>query len=155
MTPAPVAAPAATENSDDGDLSQVPPIAPGLANQWNRNATPPDISKIAVASSLAKDGSKFFYLGERSGIHGWFVLQNGRIQILYVTSDAKTVLLGVMLTAEGENITTPQIMEAIKDSKEVGGLLRAARDAIGRCNQSERHVERVCQLASLDGDKQR
>lgn len=83
----------------------------------------PDIQSIPVLQNIAKAGSKLFYLGERSGLHGWFIVKSGQIQMIYLTPDKKTALVGGMFTAEGDNVTSKQISELIERNGEVKTLL--------------------------------
>ncbi len=93
---------------------------------FDRNAKPLNVKDIPVLANLEKTGAKLYYLGERSGMHGWFVLQNGQIQMIYVTPDGKTVLAGGMFTSAGENVTGPQITALGNNDKEIADLLSAA-----------------------------
>jgi hypothetical protein len=71
---------------------------------------------------MEKSGGKLIYLGERSGLQGWFVMMPKGIQVVYVTPDAKTVLIGGMFTADGKLVTGKQMQAATENNKEFEAL---------------------------------
>jgi len=90
---------------------------------FNAAAHMPDIGSVPALNNLAKSGAKLYYLGERSGLHGWFIMQDGQIQMIYLSPDHKTVVVGAMFSADGENVTTPQIAALAQSNKDVNDLL--------------------------------
>lgn len=109
-----------------------PPAATGL---YNPDATPLDTSSIPVLAHFEKSGAKLYYLGARSGIHGWLALQDGQIQIIYVTSDKQTVLLGGLFTAEGDNVSGVQLQRLVDTDPEFAAFAKGAKqqgDAIAK-----------------------
>lgn len=104
--------------------AQTPEIA--AAGLFNPNTRPLDINNVPVLATLVKNGAKLFYMGERSGLFGWFIIQNGQIQMIYVTADGRTAIIGGMFTGEGENVTGPQIQALANTNKEVGDLINNA-----------------------------
>jgi len=108
-------------------VSAAMPSYPGAATApqdlFNADARPPDVASIPALSNLVRSGGKLYYLGERSGIHGWFIVQDGQIQMLYLSPDKKTVIVGAMFSSEGENVTTPQISLLSESNKDVNALL--------------------------------
>lgn len=90
---------------------------------FNTDSTPPDIASVPALSNLTKSGAKLYYLGERSGIHGWFIMQEGQIQMIYLSPDKKTVIVGAMFSSQGENVTTPQIAALAQTNKDISALL--------------------------------
>lgn len=90
---------------------------------FNRNATAPDINSIPILNEIVRNGAKLFYMGERSGLHGWFILKDGQIQMIYVTSDRKTAMIGALFTEQGENVTGPQIEALASVNKEVETIM--------------------------------
>ena len=107
------------------------PMAAGLpgAGQlslFNAEAQAPEIASVPALSNLAKNGAKLYYLGERSGMHGWFIMQDQQIQMLYLSPDRKTVLVGAMFSVDGQNVTTPQIAALAQSNKDVNALLNGA-----------------------------
>jgi len=96
------------------------------AGLFNRDAQPIDINSIPVLSNLVKNGAKLYYLGERSGLHGWFIMKDGQVQMIYVTGDKKTAIIGGMFTSDGENVTGPQIQALANVNKEVNELITYA-----------------------------
>jgi protein-disulfide isomerase len=93
---------------------------------FNRNAKPLDINAVPVLANIVKGGAKLFYLGERSGLHGWFIVKDGQIQMIYVTSDGQTALIGGMFTKDGVSVTEPQITNLTNTNKELAEMLNSA-----------------------------
>lgn len=114
---------------------------PPSENLFNRNAKPLDINSIPVLSNLTKIGAKLYYLGERSGLHGWFIVKDGQIQMIYVTSDGKTSIIGGMFTGEGDNVTGPQIKALVDANKEVNDLV----------NSTARQQEDIARVGGVPG----
>ncbi len=100
--------------------AQTPTLAPP---SFDRSVTPPDINAVPILSNIVKSGAKLYYLGERSGLYGWLIVKDGQIQMIYVTADKKTALIGGMFTSEGENVTGPQIVTLAETSKEVADII--------------------------------
>ena len=105
-------------------LAQQP--APLAAAFFNAETPAPDVQSIPVLSNLAKSGGKLFYMGERSGVFGWFVVKAGQIQMIYLTADKKTAFVGGMFTAEGENVTSKQITQVVAKNAELKSLLQGS-----------------------------
>lgn len=97
-----------------------------VSGLFNRSAPPPDTNDIPVLATLVKGGAKLFYLGERSGIYGWFVMKEGQIQIIYATADKKTTLVGGMFTSDGGNVTGEQIVALSAANKEIAELINSS-----------------------------
>jgi len=93
---------------------------------FNPNTPPPDINSIPALANMVKAGAKLFYMGERSGLFGWFIIKDGQVQMVYVTSDKKTTLIGGMFTNEGDNVTGQQITTLIDTNKEVADLVNSS-----------------------------
>jgi len=95
-------------------------------DMFNVTAKAPDINSIPVLSNIVKSGAKLYYLGERSGLFGWFIVKGGQIQMIYVTADRQTAMIGAMFSAAGENITGPQITALAARDKTVQQMLNGA-----------------------------
>jgi len=93
---------------------------------FNTEAHAPEINSVPALTNLVKSGAKLYYLGERSGMHGWFIMQDGQIQMLYLAPDRKSVVVGAMFSSEGENVTTPQIAALAQSNKDVNELLNGS-----------------------------
>ncbi len=109
-------------------LAQTPPSASASVpaptkDLFTRNATPLDINNIPVLANLVKGGAKLYYLGKRSDLHGWFIVKDGQVQIIYVTNDGKTAIMGAMFTGEGEMVTSPQVAALSDVNKEIADLV--------------------------------
>ena len=76
---------------------------------FNPDAAEPDVNKIVPLKRLVDKGLKLYYMGERSSLHGWVAFKDRGIQMLYVTPDYKTVLVGALLTGSGRNVTREQL----------------------------------------------
>ena len=86
----------------------------------------PDLSANSVLAAIQRSGAKFFYLGNRYGMDGWFVFKDGQVQIVYSTPDNKGTMMGALFGEDGENITTAQVTKLVQDNKEVADLLAGA-----------------------------
>ena len=86
-------------------------VSPSLQKEvlFNPDAAEPDVNKIAPLKRLVDKGLKLYYMGERSSLHGWVAFKDRGIQMLYVTPDYKTVLVGALLTGRGRNVTREQL----------------------------------------------
>lgn len=85
-----------------------------------------DPKKIPVVRSLLQGGAELYYLGARSGIEGFLIYKDGKVQVMYVTPDQQTVLFGGMYSADGANISAQQISTASADNMQLKALLTAA-----------------------------
>lgn len=110
--------------------AQQAPMTPQPASSYfNATAPAPDISNVSVFTNITKSGAKIFYLGERSGVYGWFIVKDGQIQMIYMTADKKTTFVGGMFTTDGENVTSKQITQLVENNNEVKTLLeKSARE---------------------------
>jgi hypothetical protein len=93
---------------------------------YNPDTRPLDINSVPVLATLVKNGAKLFYMGERSGLYGWFIIKDNQIQMIYVTADKQTAIIGGMFTGEGDNVTGPQIETLANTNKEVNDLINNA-----------------------------
>jgi len=89
--------------------------------------TTPNPLSNPVLASLQKTGTKFFYLGTRFGMDGWFIVKEGQVQIAYSTPDNKGAMVGAMFGENGENITALQVSSLVQNNKEVADMLAAAQ----------------------------
>ncbi len=101
------------------------PSAVKMPENFSLAAKAPDINSIPVLSSIVSGGGKLFYLGERSGLHGWFIVKDGQIQMIYLTPDKQTVMIGAIFTSDGQDVTGSQINALATRNKEVYQLLNA------------------------------
>lgn len=115
-----LAGPVAAQNPPASGPAQTPaPSAP----LFNAKASAPDVNGIPVLANMVKTGARLLYMGERSGMDGWLIMKNGQIQMIYVTPDKQTAFIGVMFTAQGEQVTSSQITALSERDKEVAGIL--------------------------------
>jgi len=82
----------------------------------------PDVSDIPALANLASGGGKLYYLGERSGLNGFLLVRDGRVQMLYLSPDRKTVLIGAMFSAQGDNVTSPQVQALLAREQNVRAM---------------------------------
>lgn len=87
----------------------------------------PDPAQNSVLSVIQKQGAKFYYLGARSGLDGWFIVKGAQVQIAYATPDNKSAVIGALFGDEGSDITTAQISSLVQNNKEVADLITAAQ----------------------------
>lgn len=99
------------------------PPAPASA-QPASSPKEPDISSVLFMQNLKNIGAKIFYLGEQLGLHGWFVVKDKQVQILYTTPDNKALLVGALLSAEGANISQQQVLTLASGNPEVQALIK-------------------------------
>lgn len=90
---------------------------------FSRKASAPEVSSIPILANISKEGGKFYYLGERSGLNGWIVIVNGKTQIVYVTSDGETAIIGPMFSGDGKNISAAQIRLLSETEKDIADLV--------------------------------
>ena len=97
-----------------------------IAQQQLQNA--PDFKSIPVIQNMLRSGAEFYYLGERSGLHGFLVYKEKQVQIFYLTPDHQAVIFGGMFSGDGANITTQQIGFASDTNAQLKALLMAATE---------------------------
>lgn len=98
-------------------------LGPADTTLFNPRAVAPDVSAIPVLSSLTQQGAKLFYLGERSGMPGWFIWLNGQVQMIYLSPDRQTAFIGGMFSNQGANVTGEQIKYLNESNKEFVDLV--------------------------------
>lgn len=86
----------------------------------------PDVNGIPFLQQIVQAGAKLYYLGERSGLFGWFVVRQNQIQMVYVTRDQKTVVFGAMFTADGANVSGQQIRVLSARDKAIYEMINGA-----------------------------
>ncbi|HAX92005.1 MAG TPA: hypothetical protein DCY07_07345 [Rhodospirillaceae bacterium] len=110
-------------------VAQVPPTTGAVpldangAPLFNVNTRAPNTDEIPALSNMVKSGAKLYYMGERSGMHGWFIMKNGQIQMVYLSPDKQSVLIGGLFSARGENVTTPQISMLSERNEDIKKIL--------------------------------
>jgi protein-disulfide isomerase len=90
-------------------------------------APTPDVASNPVLAAIQKLGAKFYYLGNRSGLEGWFIVKDGQVQIAYATPDNKGALVGALFAENGDNVTAVQVSNLVQNNKEVADLIAAAQ----------------------------
>lgn len=89
-------------------------------------STTPDPSANPALANIVKMGAKVYYLGTRSGLDGWFIFKDGRVQVAYSPSDKKVLIIGAMFGENGESITSAQVKSLMETNKEVSNLMTSA-----------------------------
>ena len=120
-------------------LPAVAQLPPPESNLFNRDVRPFDINGIPVLASLVRNGAKLYFLGERSGLQGWFIVKDGQVQMIYVAPDKQTAIIGGMFSAEGDNVTGPQIQALASVNKEVSDWVNGAgrqQDAVAKAGST-------------------
>jgi protein-disulfide isomerase len=101
----------------------------------------PDTSNIMFMENLRKAGATIHYLGDALGLHGWFAMKDGQVQIFYTTPDQRALLVGALLSAEGANISQQQIGLLANDKPEVMEALNKADAAPKAAPQAKEEVK--------------
>lgn len=83
----------------------------------------PDISAIPFIQNLKKNGGILHYMGTRSSLHGFLLVKQGQIQMLYVTPDKKSVFIGALFADDGNVVTTDQVKDLGARNKDVAAIL--------------------------------
>ncbi|MDX2027622.1 MAG: hypothetical protein SFW62_03185 [Alphaproteobacteria bacterium] len=83
----------------------------------------PDPNTSPVLARYIKMGASVYYMGSRSGLDGWFITQDKKIQVLYTTPDQKSFVVGALFDQEGQNVTVEQTKTLMSGNKELLALL--------------------------------
>lgn len=117
--------------------AQLPVSASQEVPAFNVSAPAPETQGIPFFDTLRKNGGTFYYLGERSGLYGFLIMQNGQVQMVYLPQDRKTLLIGAMFTDAGVLVTSHQIEALSKRDPSVASLMQGGatqQAAIARAN---------------------
>ncbi len=120
------------------DKNAVVPLAPqpsapsAAVAPATEQAKVPDTSNIMFIQNMRKIGATIYYLGEELGLHGWFVVKDGQVQILYTTPDQRAVMIGALLSAEGANISQQQVMVLANNNPEIQKILKNSAAVTGQ-----------------------
>lgn len=117
-----------------GAIKADPSAAPAAAAAANETTV--DLRRIPIIQTALQNGAELYYLGERSGMHGFLLYKDGRVQIVYLTPDQKSVVFGGMYSSEGVDVTSAQIGNAGKENAQLKALLAAA-------SEQQREIERL------------
>lgn len=98
---------------------------PANTSLFNPNAAQPAISTIPALSSLVAQGAKLFYMGERSGMPGWFIWLNGQVQMIYLSPDRQTAFMGAMFSNQGDNVTGEQVKYLSQNNRDFTELMNS------------------------------
>ncbi len=123
LAPTPSGAPV-TEPSPEAAVP-APVADPALTNV-------PDTSNILFMQNMRKIGATIYYLGENLGLHGWFVVKDGQVQIIYTTPDQKALLVGALLSPEGANVSQQQVMVLANNNPEIQKILKGSAAVTGQ-----------------------
>lgn len=86
----------------------------------------PDVNAVPILKNIVAGDAKLYYLGERSGMPGWFILKKGQVQMIYLSPDHKSAIIGAMFSSEGDNVTGEQIKALASRDRSVYALLNGA-----------------------------
>ncbi|MGE0109933.1 MAG: hypothetical protein AB7S81_09295, partial [Bdellovibrionales bacterium] len=95
-------------------------------NLYSMEASVPDVTAIPFIKGLLQQGMEIHYMGTRSGLHGFLLLRQGQLQMLYVTPDKRSVIIGGLFSEDGQLVTTGQIQALAKTNKKVEAVLTGA-----------------------------
>lgn len=137
-----LASPAFAQDKKDAIVPLAPapsvqaPVVPQPVPQPVPPAPPavniPDTKNIMFMENLRKIGANIYYLGEVLGLHGWFVVKDNQVQILYTTQDQKAILVGALLTAEGANLSQQQVLKLSSENPDVAKALKNSSTSNGQ-----------------------
>lgn len=99
-----------------------PSMAAALQTLFSIKEPAPDVMSVPALSNLIKGGASLYHLGQRSDMHGWLIVQDGRIQMIYLSPDKQTVLIGGMFSSQGDNVTSPQVESLLDRNGEVRAI---------------------------------
>ncbi len=111
-------------------LSKTPPMA--LSPTAQGTAVPSRALDPAANPALGmflQMGAKLYYMGQRAGMEGWFIVKDGQVQMAYSAPDGHSVIVGALFGESGENITAVQVENLIRSNKEVATLVQNAQQA--------------------------
>jgi thiol:disulfide interchange protein DsbG len=86
----------------------------------------PDPAANPMLAEFIKTGAKVYYMGEHSGLQGWFITKSGQVQIAYAPPDNQSVVIGVLFDAQGNSVTSQQMKTLYDSNKEVNAFLNSA-----------------------------
>jgi Thioredoxin-like domain len=86
----------------------------------------PDISTIPALKQSVDFGAQFYYMGKRYGLHGWFVVKDYQVQMIYLTPDQRAVILGAIFDSVGNNVTAQQVNELTESNPALKNKLDTA-----------------------------
>ena len=98
------------------------------AQLFTLGAKQPDIAAIPALQNLVKNGAKLYYMGERSEMPGWLIVKDGQIQMVYLSADRRTVIIGGMFTTQGDNVTSPQIQSLMQANADIKQLFTSSAE---------------------------
>ncbi|MDX1922120.1 MAG: thioredoxin fold domain-containing protein [Alphaproteobacteria bacterium] len=122
--------PGATATAEPTPEAAVP--APSAPVPDPATANVPDTSNILFMQNMRKIGATIYYLGENLGLHGWFVVKDGQVQIIYTTPDQKALLVGALLSPEGANVSQQQVMVLASSNPEIQKILKGSAAVTGQ-----------------------
>jgi hypothetical protein len=116
-----VAPPSTAKAQQSGDMFS--PTTVASQKLYNPSAVAPDVSTVPALRNLVNNGGKLYYMGERSGIHGWFIVKDQQVQMVYLSPDRQSIMLGALLSSNGENVTGAQVRDLSQKNSEVERIL--------------------------------
>lgn len=109
--------------------------APARAADSSKTSMPDPASNPALAHFLSK-GAKLHYLGSRSGLDGWFLVMDKKMQVVYTTADGQSFLVGALFDQQGQSVTTEQVKVLMTENKELVAALVGQDAAAGAASSS-------------------
>lgn len=78
-------------------------------------------AKPLFLETLAQQGAQIRYMGNDGGMDGWIAIMRGQEQFFYVTPDGQAAVSGVLIDAEGRNLSLKQVYE-LQKKNDAGAL---------------------------------
>ena len=104
-------------------MAQLPLTTTEAVPAFSDSGRSPDIKGIPVFDKMIEAGAKLYYMGERSGLYGWLIVQGGQIQMVYMPPDRKSILIGALFTDSGELVTSHQIKALSAKNADVAKIM--------------------------------
>lgn len=121
--------------------------------EFDAQGSGPDVNKIPLLQNIVRSGATLYYMGKRSGLYGWFIVKQGRVQMVYATDDLQTTLVGAMFTAQGANVTGAQIKKLAENNRAIYDLLYGANRQNSQIQDAGGIEGGIASLSSAGGDE--
>lgn len=102
---------ASVDLNDNATVEQALRELPLQKPEFNLPEVPAVDEKADILNKLREDGYELTVLGQEGGLNGYFAKKSGVGQSIYVTPDAKHMIVGLMIERGGRNVSGIQIGE--------------------------------------------
>lgn len=102
---------ASVDMNDNATVEQTLRELPLQKPEFKLPEFPPADEKADILNKLREDGYELTTLGQEGGLNGFFAKKSGVGQAVYITPDAKHMVVGFMIERGGRNVSGVQIGE--------------------------------------------